>query len=128
MRVLLGAMNRATRLCVPLTLLAVLALHVGTAGVPDIYDELPGQYAGPAWEMVRSGDWLVPTLDGIPRLQKPPLVYWLTAAPVRGPGAPAARLWEPQRGPVAGAILGSSFGMVALGKLVMPEPFLALGI
>ncbi|HTO71839.1 MAG TPA: glycosyltransferase family 39 protein [Myxococcota bacterium] len=30
-------------------------------------------------EMVRSGDWLVPRLDGEPRLQKPPLFYWAGA-------------------------------------------------
>ena len=26
--------------------------------------------------MMESGDWLSPTQDGVPRLQKPPLVYW----------------------------------------------------
>ncbi|MFI5316604.1 MAG: GNAT family N-acetyltransferase [Myxococcota bacterium] len=31
-------------------------------------------------EMVRSGDWLVPRLEGVPRLQKPPLYYWAGAA------------------------------------------------
>ncbi|MEY4467341.1 MAG: hypothetical protein RIR21_1134, partial [Pseudomonadota bacterium] len=25
-----------------------------------------GRYAGVAWEMVRSGDWLTPTLNGLP--------------------------------------------------------------
>jgi 4-amino-4-deoxy-L-arabinose transferase-like glycosyltransferase len=30
-------------------------------------------------EMVRSDDWLVPRLDGEPRLQKPPLFYWTAA-------------------------------------------------
>jgi 4-amino-4-deoxy-L-arabinose transferase-like glycosyltransferase len=39
-----------------------------------------GRYVGVAWEMVRSGDWLVPTLDGLPYFHKPPLFYWLTAA------------------------------------------------
>lgn len=31
-------------------------------------------------EMVRSGDWLLPRLNGAPRLQKPPLFYWAGAA------------------------------------------------
>jgi 4-amino-4-deoxy-L-arabinose transferase-like glycosyltransferase len=31
-------------------------------------------------EMVRSGDWLVPRVDGEPRLQKPPGYYWLAAS------------------------------------------------
>jgi len=32
-------------------------------------------------EMVRDGDWLVPHMDGAPRLAKPPLFYW-TAGPL----------------------------------------------
>ncbi|HET7864328.1 MAG TPA: glycosyltransferase family 39 protein [Burkholderiaceae bacterium] len=39
-----------------------------------------GRYVGVALEMLRSGDWLVPTLDGLPFFHKPPLFYWLTAA------------------------------------------------
>lgn len=136
---------------IALAILSVVAmLHVATAGVPEIYDELPGQYAGTAWEMVESGNWLIPTLEGIPRLQKPPLVYWLTAGSLRLFGrnefaarlptalalvglmlvtlAVGARLYGSSRGVVAAAILGTSFGMVALGKLIMPEPFLALAI
>ena len=38
-----------------------------------------GRYAGVAWEMLRSGDWLTPTLDGLPFFHKPPLFYWVTA-------------------------------------------------
>ena len=26
--------------------------------------------------MMERGDWLIPTQNGVPRLQKPPLVYW----------------------------------------------------
>jgi len=36
-----------------------------------------GRYVGVAWEMVRSGNWLVPTLDTLPFFHKPPLFYWL---------------------------------------------------
>lgn len=39
-----------------------------------------GRYVGVAWEMLRSGDWVTPTLDGLPFLHKPPLFYWITAA------------------------------------------------
>lgn len=142
--------RRSTRFALLAVLFLVGGLHVLSAGVPDIFDELPGQYAATAWEMVGSGVWLIPTLDGIPRLQKPPLVYWLTASSLsllgrnefaaRLPTAFAlvglllvtyalgAQLYGPSRGVVAAGILGTSFGMVALGKLIMPEPFLALGI
>src|SRR5262249_26071909 len=39
-----------------------------------------GRYVGVAWEMLRSGNWLVPTLNTLPYFHKPPLFYWLTAA------------------------------------------------
>jgi 4-amino-4-deoxy-L-arabinose transferase-like glycosyltransferase len=42
-----------------------------------------GRYVGVAWEMVRSGNWLVPTLDTMPYFHKPPLFYWLTAAAIQ---------------------------------------------
>jgi 4-amino-4-deoxy-L-arabinose transferase-like glycosyltransferase len=38
-----------------------------------------GRYVGISWEMLSSGNWLVPTLDGMPFFHKPPLFYWLTA-------------------------------------------------
>ncbi|WAC74810.1 glycosyltransferase family 39 protein [Roseateles sp. SL47] len=57
--------------------------------------ELPdeGRYAGVAWEALRSGHWLVPTLNGEPFFHKPPLFYWITEAAMRllGPTALAAR-------------------------------------
>lgn len=32
-----------------------------------------------AWEMVQTGDWLVPRVQGLPRLSRPPLQYWAIA-------------------------------------------------
>lgn len=32
-----------------------------------------------AWEMVHSGDWLIPRVQGVPRLSRPPMQYWLIA-------------------------------------------------
>src|SRR5438034_6535918 len=62
-----------------LAILVALAalLQVGTIGSGDLYSETEGQYAGAAREMVESHQWLLPTNDGVPRLQKPPLLYWL---------------------------------------------------
>lgn len=45
-----------------------------------------GRYVGIAWEMVTSGDWLVPHLDGLPYFHKPPLFYWITAASFKACG------------------------------------------
>jgi 4-amino-4-deoxy-L-arabinose transferase-like glycosyltransferase len=71
----------------PLVWLAVIILWLGVATVwrplalPD-----EGRYVGIAWEMLTSGDWLVPHLDGLPYFHKPPLFYWLTAASLNACG------------------------------------------
>jgi 4-amino-4-deoxy-L-arabinose transferase-like glycosyltransferase len=66
-----------------------------------------GRYVGVAWEMIRSGDWLTPTLNGLPFFHKPPLFYWITAASMSafGPHEWAAR---------AASILGGTIGAVGL--------------
>jgi 4-amino-4-deoxy-L-arabinose transferase-like glycosyltransferase len=43
--------------------------------VPD-----EGRYTDIARWMVLSGDWLIPRLNGLPFIQKPPLYFWLEAA------------------------------------------------
>ncbi len=52
------------------------------------------RYAQVALNMLESGDWVVPRLAGEPYLDKPPLLYWLTAASlsVMGESELAARL------------------------------------
>jgi 4-amino-4-deoxy-L-arabinose transferase-like glycosyltransferase len=124
------------------TLAAVL--HIGTAGWGDLYSETEGQYAGGAREMLQHHEWLVPTNDGIPRLQKPPLLYWLiivsfkalgvTAAAARLPIAAAIiasialtfligeRLFDYWRGFLAGLIHLCCSGTFLLGRIIMPEP------
>src|SRR5213076_138090 len=69
-------------------------LHVVTIGTGDLYSETEGQYAGAAREMVATHNWLLPTNDGIPRLQKPPLLYWVIIVSFKlfGVNAAAARL------------------------------------
>ena len=53
---------------------------LGTAGWGDLYDGAEGQFAGGAREMLETRQWLLPTNDTIPRLETPPLVYWLVIA------------------------------------------------
>ena len=42
-----------------------------------------GRYAEIAREMVVTGDWVTPRLNGIKYFEKPPLQYWLTGAAFR---------------------------------------------
>ena len=49
-----------------------------------------GRYVGVAWEMLRSGNWLIPTENGLPFFHKPPLFYWLTAISMHAFGINAA--------------------------------------
>jgi 4-amino-4-deoxy-L-arabinose transferase-like glycosyltransferase len=67
--------------------------------VPD-----EGRYAGVAWEMLRSGDWLTPTLNGLPFFHKPPLFYWLTALSIEAFGL---QPWAGRLASVFGAWLGA---------------------
>ncbi len=54
-----------------------------------------GRYADIPREMVASGDWLTPRLNGYKYFEKPPLQYWATAASLAAFGMNewAARLW-----------------------------------
>ena len=132
-----------------LAILIALAtlLHVATIGSGDLYSETEGQYAGAAREMVESHQWLLPTNDGIPRLQKPPLLYWLiiisfklfgvNAAAARLPVALAVvasvalifligeKLTDYWRGFIAGLIYLSFCGTFLLARIVMPEPLVS---
>jgi len=70
---------------------AVLLLRLGA--VPLLGPDEP-RYARVAVEMQRSGDWVTPTLQGKPWLEKPALYYWLAgpAFSALGENETAARL------------------------------------
>ncbi len=62
-------------------LLAACAFFlIAGAGLRPLSLPDEGRYIGIAWEMLNSGNWLVPTLDGMPFFHKPPLFYWITAS------------------------------------------------
>ncbi len=63
---------------IALLLWLLTTIWVRPLALPD-----EGRYAGVAWEMVRSGQWLTPTLDGLPYFHKPPMFYWLTAIAIK---------------------------------------------
>jgi 4-amino-4-deoxy-L-arabinose transferase-like glycosyltransferase len=50
-----------------------------TLQVRPMFDPDEGRYAEIPREMVASGDWLTPRLDGLKYFEKPPLQYWASA-------------------------------------------------
>lgn len=134
-------------------------LYLSTTSGPAIFDQIEGLYAGAAREMLDRdyvantagqlwrGHWSVPTNDGIPRLQKPPLLYWLEMGSLRifGPTEFGARLpialacllWfyavfllgrrlhGARVGATAALMLGTMAGVFIFGHMIMPEPLLA---
>ena len=71
--------------------LALLLFRLGTT--PLVGPDEP-RYARVAVEMQRAGEWVRPTLQGEPWLEKPPLYYWLAGAAYRvlGETEAAARM------------------------------------
>ena len=89
----LAALPRRTRLLV-LLLTAGLGglLFVWRLGSAGLVDETPPLFAASARAMVSRGDWLIPHVNGLPRYDKPPLVYWLMGLLYALPGQGR---WDP---------------------------------
>jgi 4-amino-4-deoxy-L-arabinose transferase-like glycosyltransferase len=99
-----------------------------------------GRYAEVPREMLAGGDWVIPHLNGLAYIEKPPLQYWATAAAlsVFGHGEFAARfytaccalatlgvvwlvawtLWQTAAAWRAAAVLSSMVLFVVLGQLL----------
>jgi 4-amino-4-deoxy-L-arabinose transferase-like glycosyltransferase len=88
--------------------LALVALWLcATAWMRPLMLPDEGRYASVTLEMLRSGDWLTPTLNGLPFFHKPPLFYWISGVAMMalGPTELAAR---------AASLVGATLGALSL--------------
>ncbi len=67
-------------------------LFVWQLGATGLVDETPPLFAASARAMAETGDWLIPWVNGLPRYDKPPLVYWAMGLSYSLPGQMA---WDP---------------------------------
>ena len=128
--------------------LAAVLLAPGLGRAP-LDDPGEGQHAEIAREM-RGGSWITPRLNGVRYFDKPPLLYWLTAASfgqwgfteraarlapllgallaVAGTTLLGARLLGPGGGLLAGAALLSCALFAAFARYVRPETLFVAAI
>ncbi|MCP9931361.1 glycosyltransferase family 39 protein [Cyanobium sp. AMD-g] len=106
-----------------ITLLLGLVLYAWQLGSTGLVDETPPLFAASARAMAETGDWLIPRVNGLPRYDKPPLVYWLMGLVYALPGQDQ---WNPlgtwaARFPSALAAIGV---MLALADTLLrwPQP------
>jgi 4-amino-4-deoxy-L-arabinose transferase-like glycosyltransferase len=130
-----------------LLLLLVGALALLRLGAVPLLGPDEPRYARVAIEMQRAGEWVSPTLQGRPWLEKPPLYYWLAGAAFRALGEteaaarlPAvlalllltgttalvgARLYGPGAGLHAGFAVGTCLLAFAYGRAASMDMLLA---
>src|SRR5947209_5172949 len=99
-------------------LLVAAAIYIGcTIAPPRLMDDVDAVQTQIARNMLASGDWVTPRLDGILYLEKAPLIYWLIAGVYKifGPYDWAARI-PVALSAIALAWLTTAFGIWAFGQ------------
>jgi 4-amino-4-deoxy-L-arabinose transferase-like glycosyltransferase len=73
----------------------VAVLWLANLNSRPLFNPDEGRYAEIPREMLAGGGWIIPHLNGLAYIEKPPLQYWATAAALRvfGQGVFAARLY-----------------------------------
>ncbi|MFO0857617.1 MAG: glycosyltransferase family 39 protein, partial [Phycisphaerales bacterium] len=83
---LLGSWTGSWRGGVLLVLLCLSVLLPGLFSLPP-FDRDEPRFAQASRQMWQTGDWIVPRVQDRPRLNKPPLIYWLQASSAKVFGA-----------------------------------------
>tara|TARA_Y100001968_G_scaffold330269_1_gene381646 strand:- start:705 stop:2537 length:1833 start_codon:yes stop_codon:yes gene_type:complete len=96
-------------------------IFIWQLGATGLVDETPPLFAAASRAMAETGDWLTPQVNGLPRFDKPPLVYWLMGI---GFSMPGNDFWDPlgtwaARLPSA---LSTVLLMLLLGDTMMKYP------
>ena len=81
--------RRRGLLCILFMGLIIFVWQLGTTG---LVDETPPLFAAASRSMAETGNWLTPQVNGLPRFDKPPLVYWLMGLGFLIPGN---IFWDP---------------------------------
>ena len=132
-------MPRDRGVFVGLSLLLAL-IWLSTLSVRPLFNPDEGRYAEIPREMLSGGDWVIPHLNGLAYVEKPPLQYWATAIcysllgvnefsarlycaltalfTLALVGFAAGRLWDPAAGRRAAAVLSGMLLFVVLGQLL----------
>ncbi|MGC8807193.1 MAG: ArnT family glycosyltransferase [Thiomonas sp.] len=115
-------------------------------GAAPIRDTNEALYADIALAMAHGGSWIIPHLNGVPYIEKPPLLYWLMALSFKlfGVGAWQARLpdtlaaWltvlgciafgravaAPLAGRFAALVTGTALGYVLIARNILFDPLM----
>src|SRR5262249_10007286 len=123
----------------------IFLFHLGS---PPLTSPNEGLYAEVAREMNATGEFVIPHANGVVYLEKPPLLYWLTALSMRvfgetafGARLPSAlaaiatvlvvcaagrRLFGPLAGMLSGIVLATSLGVALVARQVLFDSLLTL--
>ncbi len=127
------------------------ALFLGGLGRLPLFGRDEALYAEAGREMLATGDWVTPRVNGGPFFEKPPLYYWAAAASYRASGVSplsarlpsalmaiatvlltariGARVWGRRAGLLAGIALATSLQFALIGRLgIMDAPLTCLTV
>jgi len=126
-------------------------IYLGTIfSPPSLMDDVDAVQAQIARNMLSSGDWVTAHLDGVPFLEKPPLIYWAIAVSYKVFGAhdwsaripialsvialclttAAFGIWAFGRraGLYAGLCMSTCVGLFLFTRILLPDALLTLAI